>query len=139
MHVPPRVFISATSADLASVRQLVKEALLSMDCHPVEQTNFPPDYRSIQDMLTDKIESCQAVLHIVGCRYGAEPDPETRDPDTPRRSYTQLEYDLARQSKKKLFVFLCPEDFPFDECAPESPEKQQLQQDRQPERWYRNT
>ena len=41
MNVPARVFISATSGDLSSVRQLVKEALLSMDCHPVEQTNFP--------------------------------------------------------------------------------------------------
>jgi len=74
MNAPARVFISATSGDLGSVRQLVKEALLSMDCHPVEQTNFPPDYRTVKEMLQDKIAACQAVIHIVGRRYGAEPN-----------------------------------------------------------------
>jgi hypothetical protein len=46
---PVRVFISATSKDLGTVRELVKQALLTMGCMPVEQTNFPPDYRSVQD------------------------------------------------------------------------------------------
>ena len=33
MH-PPKIFISATSGDLRSVRQIVKEALLTINCHP---------------------------------------------------------------------------------------------------------
>ena len=122
-----RVFISATSGDLGSVRQLVKEALLSMDCFPVEQTNFPPDYRSVREMLKDKIAGCQAVIHIVGKRYGAEPDPAKLPEDATRRSYTQMEYDLAQQLNKKVYVFLCPDGFPFDECEADSEEKQQLQ------------
>ena len=40
MRLSTRFFISATSGDLGSVRQLVKEALLAIDCHPDEQTNF---------------------------------------------------------------------------------------------------
>ncbi len=128
-HSPgPRVFISATSGDLGSVRQLVKDALLAIDCHPVEQTPFPPDYRKVSDMLEDKIQSCEAVIHIAGCHYGAEPDPSKLPPDTPRRSYTQMEYDLARKLGKKLYVFICPEKFPYDTCDPETEDKQRLQQ-----------
>ena len=127
MHLSTRVFISATSGDLGSVRQSVKEALLEIDCHPVEQTNFPPDYRTVRDMLEEKIRSCQAVVHIVGDRYGAEPDPHKLPPGTPRRSYTQMEYDLARKLNKKLYVFLCATDFPYDPCDAEPADKQALQ------------
>lgn len=128
MRSSARVFVSATSADLVSVRNLVKDALLALDFHPVEQTTFPPDWRTVEDMLTERINSCQAVIHIVGLRYGAEPSPEQVPPDRPRRSFTQLEYDIARKLGKKVYVFLCPESFPFDECEPESDELQQLQQ-----------
>lgn len=46
----PEIFVSATSADLRSCRQMVKEALLTLGCVPVEQTNFPPDYRTVCDV-----------------------------------------------------------------------------------------
>jgi len=47
MSTVPKVFISATSGDLRSVRQIAKEALLSIGCHPGEQTNFEPDWRTV--------------------------------------------------------------------------------------------
>jgi len=40
---PVRVFISATSKDLGTVRELVKRTLLTMACTHVEQSNFLPD------------------------------------------------------------------------------------------------
>lgn len=127
---PPKVFISATSGDLATVRDAIKNALLTIGCHPVEQTNFPPDYRTVHAMLRDKIAGCQAVIHIVGMRYGAEPDPAQRPPGVPRRSYTQIEYDLAVQLNKKLYTFVCPEDFPYDTAASEEDEeKRRLQRE----------
>src|SRR4051812_38658612 len=107
---PPRVFISATSGDLASVREIVKQGLLTMHCLPVEQTNFAPDYRTVAEMLEDRIRGCDAVIHLVGLRYGAEPDPATLPAGAPRRSFTQMEADLARKLGLKLYVFLCPED-----------------------------
>lgn len=55
---PPKIFISATSGDLSSARQIAKEALLTIKCHPVEQTNFEPDWRSVTDMLRGKIGDC---------------------------------------------------------------------------------
>ena len=56
-----RVFISATSKDLGTVRELVEEALLTMDCMPIEQTNFPPDYRSVREMIEEKVAGCEAI------------------------------------------------------------------------------
>ena len=121
----PEIFISATSADLRSCRALVKEGLLTLGCVPVEQTNFPPDYRTVRAMLRARIETCDAVVHVAGEVYGAE--PSVRDPQLPRRSYTQLEYDLALELRKPLYVFLCGVDFPYDEHPAEDPEKQALQ------------
>ena len=123
-----RVFISATSKDLGTVRELVEEALLTMDCMPIEQTNFPPDYRSVREMIEEKVAGCEAVIQIVGIRYGAEPDPSTLPEGAARRSYTQMEADIARKLEKKLYLFVCPEDFPYDQATAESEELQGLQQ-----------
>ena len=122
-----RVFISATSKDLGTVRELVEEALLTMDCMPIEQTNFPPDYRSVREMIEEKVAGCEAVIHIVGIRYGAEPDPSTLPEGAARRSYTQMEADIARKLEKKLYLFVCPEDFPYDQATAESEELEGLQ------------
>src|SRR5262249_24344088 len=122
-----RAFISATSKDLGTVREEVKQALLTMECLPVEQSNFPPDYRSVQEMIEHKIGLCDAVIHIVGQRYGAEPDPASLPENAPRRSYTQMEADVARQLGKKLYLFVCTEDFPYDQAPPEKEELQALQ------------
>jgi hypothetical protein len=82
-----KVFISASTGDLGSVRELVKQGLLTMHCLPVEQTNFAPDYRTVAAMLEKRIAECDAVIHLVGLRYGAEPDPATLPAGAARRSY----------------------------------------------------
>jgi len=120
-----RVFISATSGDLASYRQVVKEALLTNSILPVEQTNFPPDFRSVEQMLEAKIRDCYAVICLVGFVYGAE--PADRPADRPRRSYTQMESDIAHRLGKPVYQFLANEDCAFDAHAGESPELQALQ------------
>src|SRR5262245_62058220 len=135
MAALPKIFISATSGDLRTARAAVKEALLTIECHPVEQTNFGPDYRTVQRMLAGKIRACQALIHIAGVRYGAEPDPASVPAGTPRRSYTQLEYDLGRTLAKRrgdkrfrVYTFVCPDGFPYDaEPDQESHEKRALQ------------
>ena len=122
----PEIFVSATSQDLRTCRQLIKEALLTLGCVPVEQTNFPPDARTVREMLRAKIVACDAVVHVAGEVYGAE--PSARDPAEPRRSYTQLEYELATELGKPVYVFVCGTGFPYDEHPPEDAERQALQQ-----------
>src|SRR5262249_54861167 len=115
-------------------RLAVRDALLTIECYPDEQTTFGPDYRSVRHMLEEKLRDCQALIHIVGLRYGAEPDRASLPRRTPRRSYTQLEYDIGRTVAKtrgdkgfRVYTFVCSEDFPYDGADPEPPEKRALQ------------
>lgn len=121
----PNVFISATSADLRSWRQVVKEAVLTLQCFPVEMGNYDLSSDRVEEMLRGKMKTCDAVIHLVGECYGFE--PAARDPRQPRRSYTQLEYDLARQLRKPCFRLICAEGFPYDKHPPEDEERQRLQ------------
>jgi hypothetical protein len=122
-----RVFISAVTRELGSVRKLVKKGLEDNDYHAVEQDNFPPDYRVLKDKLRERIASCDAVVHIAGHCYGAE--PAQRPADAPRRSYTQLEYDMALELGKPVYVFLTGDPFPTDPHEPEAAELQELQRE----------
>lgn len=127
MQPVPRIFVSATSRDLRTARGLVSEGLRRMECLPIVQDDFPPDYKSVRDMLRTKIATCDAVVHLAGFYYGAEPQPVLPGPD--RRSFTQMEYEIAMELKKPCYVFLCGENFPFDKHDPEPEDKQQLQRD----------
>jgi hypothetical protein len=120
-----RVFISAVTRELGSVRKLVEKGLKVNGYHAVEQDNFPPDYRDLIDSDRKLIESCDAVVHIAGHCYGDEPE---RPPDAPRRSYRQLEYDVAVELGKPVYVFLTVDGFPADPHEPEPAELRELQE-----------
>jgi hypothetical protein len=49
---PPKIFISATSGDLSSIRQFVKEALLTINCHPVERVPMLPKLTKVSGAVT---------------------------------------------------------------------------------------
>jgi hypothetical protein len=101
-----------------------------------------PTHRAVVEMLREKISQCDALIHLVGVKYGFE--PQKRELGEPSRSYTQLEYDIACEFQKarpddfKLYVFVCAETFPYDlprpktdefsgDEDPESPAKKALQ------------
>jgi hypothetical protein len=116
----PHVFISATSRDLGSFRKAVSDILLTLGAHPVIQDHFTPDYHSVVEMLREKIGRCDAVICLVGGRYGYE--PLKRDADQPRRSYTQLEYEIAVELGKPVFVFVVADDCTLD-AVPDEPDE----------------
>jgi tetratricopeptide (TPR) repeat protein len=120
-----RVFISAVTRELGSVRKLVKKGLDDNDYHAIEQDNFPADYRTLIEKDRELIKNCDAVVHIVGHCYGEE--PPQRPPDAPRRSYTQLEYDVALELGKPVYVFLIGDGFLADPHELEAPEHRELQ------------
>jgi tetratricopeptide (TPR) repeat protein len=99
-----RIFVSATSRDLAACRDAVKQALLKADIHPIIQEDFPHDYRSVAEMLEGRIRSVDAVICLVGYAFGAAPSS-----GEVRRSYTQMEYDIARKLSKPTFLFVTAE------------------------------
>jgi hypothetical protein len=128
MGARKEVFISATSADLGSYRQVAKEAVLTLGAHPIEEKNFPTDYRELQALLARRLDPCDAIIHLVGFYYGGEPKAL---PDTPRRSWTQWEYYRATQGErhKPVYRFLARENCHFDAQPTEDAEKQRLQRE----------
>jgi len=120
-----RVFVSATSGDLGSYRRAVRDTLLTRGVFPEVQDNSPPDYRAVVEMLRDRINGCDAVICLVGFCYGAE--PQHPPADRPRRSYTQLEFEIAVALEKPVYVFLADQACPVDEHAEEPEELRGLQ------------
>jgi hypothetical protein len=119
------VLISAATRELSSYREEVKNALLTLKILPIEERNFRLAYGPLVTMLRNLIGPCDAVIHLAGFDYGAEP-PQLQPGDS-RRSYTQIEYDVARELKKPLFLFLATEDCQPDRLSTQSDEERQLQ------------
>ncbi len=88
--------------------------------------DFPPDYKSVREMLRTKREIFNAVVHLAGFFYGAEPQP-VLEGSPERRSFTQMEYEIAVEMGLPCYVFLCGKGYPFDEHEPEPEDKRALQ------------
>jgi len=119
------VFISATTRDLGSFRREIKDALLTLQIFPIEESNFELTYGPLVTMLRGLIGRCDAVIHLAGFYYGAE--PPQRPPGERRRSYTQIEYDVARELKKPLYLFVAAENYEPDKLSTQSDEEKELQ------------
>ena len=96
----PQIFISATTADLRSARALVARVLDSIGYTPVPMETFPTRGWELRESLRRRLEPCEAVIQLVGYRYGEQP-PEA-DPEFGRVSYTQYEALYAEQKKKEV-------------------------------------
>jgi hypothetical protein len=116
------VFISATTSDLGSYRREIKDALLTFQ---IEESDFGLAYGPLTAMLSGLIERCEAVIHVVGLYYGAE--PPQRPPGEQRRSYSQIEYDLARKLKKPIYLFLAADSYEPDKRFAQTEEEKELQ------------
>ena len=97
-----------------------------MGCEPVEDAGSEPDRATAETMLRAKMGECQALIHIAGARYGAEPDPATLPAGVKRQSFAQLEYAISRElqaehgeERFRVFTFVCPASFPFDQTEPD--------------------
>jgi hypothetical protein len=119
------VFISATTRDLGSYRAEIQNALLTLNIFPIQQDNFALAYGQLTDMLRQLIRRCDAVIHLAGFYYGAE--PPQRPAGEPRRSYTQIEYDVARELWKPIFLFLAAKDFETEKTPAQTDEEKKLQ------------
>jgi tetratricopeptide (TPR) repeat protein len=127
MQERPNVFVSATTADLGSYRRDVRDVLLDQGVHPIVQDHFESDYQKLLDILRQQVNDCDAVICLVGFVYGQE--PKNRPANAPRRSYTQLEFEIAEAFDKPVYVFLADAECPFDPHQEEPQELRQLQEE----------
>src|SRR5262245_5431347 len=111
-----RIFISAVTRECKTARQLVANTLTLLgNYEPVWQDIFGLEAGDLRDMLRRKVDSCSAVLQIVGKAYGAE--PQHPDPSFGRISYTQFEAVYAEQCGKKVYYLFLENAFPRDETS----------------------
>jgi hypothetical protein len=122
----PVVFISTTSADLRTARDLVAKLLISLGYDADWQDINPTHGGNLLDVLRSKVDRCRVVVQLVGGRYGEEP-PEPVPPFG-RVSYTQFEALYAEAVGKKVVYILLPPEFPTDQAPPESPERASRQE-----------
>ncbi|HEV3258888.1 MAG TPA: tetratricopeptide repeat protein [Gemmataceae bacterium] len=131
---PYRVFLSAASLDLKSLRQAAPQILKQSPARickhgPLEvvfQEDFPPDYRDVWAILRQRILECDAVICLVGYAFGRE--PRNVPPGFSRRSYTQMEFDIARALGKPVFLFRADDAKALDPHEPEGEDVRKLQE-----------
>jgi hypothetical protein len=92
-----QVFVSSTYTDLIVERQAVVQAILLAGHIPAGMELFAAGDRSQLDTIRQWIDESDVFVLIIGGRYGSI-DPESG------KSYIQLEYEYAIESKKPFFV-----------------------------------
>lgn len=112
----PRLFLSAVSTELQTVRKTITATVRTLGYDPVSQDDFPTGYGELKQWLREQIDSCEGLVQIAGLAYGAEP-PEP-DAEFGRVSYTQYEFLYAQRQGKKTWLILagagCQRDNPAD-------------------------
>ena len=115
----PRIFISAVSSELRTIRGLVSNVLERLGYEPVRQDIFGTKSGDLRQALRETIDDCDGLVQIVGHGYGAEPPLELIDPTFGRVSYTQFEFLYALQKQKKTWLIYageaCTRDTPLDQ------------------------
>lgn len=98
-----RVFVSSTYRDLAEYRETLRLALETSghSFHGMEHFGAQPD-PPLATCLTE-LEHCDIYVALIGARYGSAP---TRY----RRSYTEVEYEKARELKMPCVILVLDEE-----------------------------
>ncbi|HYD49983.1 MAG TPA: ATP-binding protein [Terriglobales bacterium] len=121
----PTLYLSGVPSEFGSFRSAIKAILAPKDIAAEEQLELPPDFDSVAAALSDKIRRAAAVICLIGESYGAEPIAGREG--QPRRSYAQIEYDLARQHGKPTYLFFAEGPDSFDQRANEGDDKRKRQ------------
>ena len=108
----PRLFLSAVSSELRTVRQRVAATVRTLGFDPVSQDDFPTGHGELRQWLREQIDACEGLIQIVGKGYGAE--PREVDADYGRVSYTQFELLYARHQGKKTWLIIAGEQVQRD-------------------------
>src|SRR5438132_13811207 len=93
-----QVFVSSTFRDLKDERQAVLSAILEMNHFPAGMEIFPASDDTPWELINRIIDQSDYYVVIIGSVYGST--------DEDGISYTEKEYDLARQLKKPVLAFL---------------------------------
>ena len=103
---------------VGSYRRAVVNQLQALGVEPIHQQDGRLDFGTIRTILKRRILMCDAVICLIGPAFGAAPDQSGVNPP---RSYTQLEYDMARDLKKQIFILLSSPHCKLDKFTEDDP------------------
>jgi hypothetical protein len=92
------VFVSSTYEDLREERAAVQKALLQLHCMPIGMELFGSADEDTWEFIKRQIEDCDYYVVIIAGKYGFTADDGV--------SYTEKEYDYARERKKPVLAFI---------------------------------
>ncbi len=137
-----RIFVSAVMPELGSYRREVARVLRRKGLEVRDQEHFHQGGATLLEKLRDYIESCDAVILLVGDRCGALATPEhaaalgdisgfqkfSETVAQKEASYTQWEFFLAKHHGKKTYTFFTDARFLPDGANTETAELRASQQ-----------
>jgi hypothetical protein len=92
------VFVSSTYEDLREERAEVQKALLKLHCFPIGMEIFGSADEETWEFIKRQVAECDYYVVIIADRYGSTASDGL--------SYTEKEYDYAREIKKPVLAFL---------------------------------
>src|ERR1700720_3613701 len=92
------VFVSSTYEDLREERAEVQKALLKLRCMPIGMELFGSADEETWDFIKREIDGCDYYVVVIADKYGST--------DEDGVSYTEKEYDYARELKKPVLSFV---------------------------------
>jgi tetratricopeptide (TPR) repeat protein len=131
-----RVFLSAVSSEFASAPDALTDDFGARDVLVRVQEQFLPARRlhTLLEALDGDIQTCEAVICVIGKRSGACPKPEEAAPfqhilpdGVADASYTQWEFYLARHYSKECLLYLATDEYKPDVVKPTSEDFPDLQ------------
>ena len=102
-----KVFLSSVFKELVEYRKAVHKAIQQMDdwkC--VRMEDFGARDADAQTFDAEQEDNCDVFVGLVGHCYGSRPKGD-------KRSFTELEYEAAREADRPRLMFFAPEDFPL--------------------------
>jgi tetratricopeptide (TPR) repeat protein len=117
------IFISAVTNEFGKVRDALAADLRTRGHTVTVESDFNqrPDSETMLGELADFIRDCHAVICIVGKRSGSCPPPRAAERlakvlpnDIKTASYTQWEFFLARDFKRRPYIYIARDDYAPD-------------------------
>ena len=97
-----RVFISSTFEDMQEYRNVVADALTSIEHLPIRMEHFVAEAQPSLDVCLANVRRCDLLVLLIGMRYGSV-DKNTG------KSFTELEYEEAKRNNIPILVFIINE------------------------------
>lgn len=135
MPQSPRIFVIATGPDVRTVREIAKRQFVQDGLQIVELSRLGEHAKTSDERQEIAIGECDAVFHLVGRTFG--PKPAQFDLKQRRRSYGEIEHEIAQRLGKPIFTVVCADHYFFDQHEPEAASLQGFQHERR-ERIFKN-